>query len=150
MGELATSLAHELNQPLTAILSNAQAALRFLSAKPADLEEVREILGDIVTDNSRAGEVIRRMRTLVKKEELEFAPINIAGVIGDVGTLLGRHKVNIASFALGRDFTCIDCAIGVVKVDEHAETGQGIVTDKVLEELRAVPHVREAWRVRLD
>jgi D-3-phosphoglycerate dehydrogenase len=72
------------------------------------------------------------------------------GVIGDVGTLLGRHKVNIASFALGRDFTCIDCAIGVVKVDEHAETGQGIVTDRVLEELRAVPHVREAWRVRLD
>jgi D-3-phosphoglycerate dehydrogenase len=72
------------------------------------------------------------------------------GVIGDVGTLLGRHKVNIASFALGRDFTCIDCAIGVVKVDEHHETGQGMVTDKVLEELRAVPHIREAWRVRLD
>ena len=72
------------------------------------------------------------------------------GVIGDVGTLLGRHKVNIASFALGRDFTCTDCAIGVVKVDEHAATGQGIVTDTVLEELRAVPHIREAWRVRLD
>lgn len=72
------------------------------------------------------------------------------GVIGDVGTLLGRHKVNIASFALGRDFTCIDCAIGVVKVDEHPETGQGMVTDKVLNELRAIPNIREAWRVRLD
>ena len=88
MGELAASLAHELNQPLTAILSNAQAAQRFLNAKPADLKEVREILEDIVTDNSRAGEVIRRMRALVKKEELEFAPINIASVIGDVVQLV--------------------------------------------------------------
>ena len=52
MGELAASLAHELNQPLTAIYSNAQAA-RFMAADPADLEEVREILKDIVQDNSR-------------------------------------------------------------------------------------------------
>ena len=74
MGELAASLAHELNQPLTAILSNAQAAQRFLAVKPPDLEEVHDILKDIVQDNSRAGEVIRRMRALVKKEELEFAP----------------------------------------------------------------------------
>ena len=88
MGELAASLAHELNQPLTAILSNAQAAQRFLNAKPADLKEVREILDDIVTDNSRAGEVIRRMRALVKKEKLEFAPIDIASVIGDVVQLV--------------------------------------------------------------
>jgi two-component system, LuxR family, sensor kinase FixL len=88
MGELATSLAHELNQPLTAILSNAQAAQRFLNAKPADLKEVRDILEDIVTDNSRAGEVIRRMRALVKKEGLEFAPINIPSVIGDVVQLV--------------------------------------------------------------
>jgi len=88
MGELAASLAHELNQPLTAILSNAQAAQRFLNAEPADLKEVREILEDIVTDNSRASEVIRRMRTLVKKEQLEFAPINIAGVIRDVVQLV--------------------------------------------------------------
>ncbi len=93
MGELATSLAHELNQPLTAILSNAQAAQRFLNAKPTDLNEVREILEDIVTDNSRAGEVIRRMRTLVKKEELEFAPIDIASVIGEVVQLVHSDGV---------------------------------------------------------
>jgi signal transduction histidine kinase len=88
MGELAASLAHELNQPLTAILSNAQAAQRFLDANPAELKEVREILEDIVTDNSRAGEVIRRLRALVKKEELEFAPINIVTVINEVVQLL--------------------------------------------------------------
>ena len=100
MGELAASLAHELNQPLTAILSNAQAALRFLSSKPADLEEVREILQDIVKDNSRAGEVIRRMRALVKKEALEFATLDLASLIRDVVALLHSdailQNVNIA------------------------------------------------------
>ena len=111
MGELATSLAHELNQPLTAILSNAQAAQRFLNAEPADLNEVREILEDIVTDNSRAGEVIRRMWTLVKKEELEFAPINVANVIGDVVQLVHTDGVlrNIRVDSNAR-ITCLLCA----------------------------------------
>jgi PAS domain S-box-containing protein len=93
MGELAASLAHELNQPLTAILSNAQAALRFLSGKPADIEEVREILQDIVKDNSRAGEVIRRMRALVKKEELEFASLDFASLIRDVVALVHSDAI---------------------------------------------------------
>jgi D-3-phosphoglycerate dehydrogenase len=73
------------------------------------------------------------------------------GVIGDVGTLLGRHKVNIANFALGRDPECLlDCAIGVVKVDEHPETGAGMVTDQVLADIRAISNIRSVWRVRLD
>jgi PAS domain S-box-containing protein len=93
MGELAASLAHELNQPLTAILSNAQAALRFMSSKPADLEEVREILQDIVKDNSRAGEVIRRMRALVKKEELDFASVDLASLIHDVVVLVHSDAI---------------------------------------------------------
>ena len=110
MGELAASLAHELNQPLTAILSNAQAAQRFLNAKPTDLKEIREILQDIVTDNSRAGEVIRRMRALVKKEELEFAPINISAVIGDVVRLV--HSDGI----LRNIRVDIECQNGLPKV----------------------------------
>ena len=93
MGELAASLAHELNQPLTAILSNAQAALRFLSSKPSDIEEVREILQDIVKDNSRASEVIRRMRALVKKEDIEFASLDLAGLIRDVVVLLHSDAI---------------------------------------------------------
>jgi PAS domain S-box-containing protein len=93
MGELAASLAHELNQPLTAILSNAQAALRFLSSKPADIEEVRETLQDIVEDNSRAGEVIRRMRALVKKEEVEFASLDLSLLIRDVVGLVHSDAI---------------------------------------------------------
>jgi PAS domain S-box-containing protein len=88
MGELAASLAHELNQPLTAILSNAQAAQRFLNTKPADLEEIKDILKDIVEDNSRAGEVIRRIRSLVKKEDIELARLDLPSVIRDVITLV--------------------------------------------------------------
>ncbi|HME60183.1 MAG TPA: ATP-binding protein, partial [Candidatus Binatia bacterium] len=93
MGELSASLAHELNQPLTAILSNAQAALRFLSSKPSDIEEVREILEDIVKDNSRASEVIRQMRALVKKENIEFASLDLAALIRDVVVLLHSDAI---------------------------------------------------------
>jgi len=93
MGELAASLAHELNQPLTAILSNAQAALRFMGSEPIDLEEVREILQDIVKDNSRAGEVIRRMRAMVKKEGLDFVSLDVANLIRDVVVLVHSDAI---------------------------------------------------------
>ncbi|MGF6721200.1 two-component system sensor kinase FixL [Paraburkholderia sp. GAS41] len=84
MGQLASSLAHEINQPLTAILSNVQAAQRFMAAEPADLAEVREILEDIVQDDYRASEVIRRIRAVVKKGDLEVALLDLTAVIRDV------------------------------------------------------------------
>jgi signal transduction histidine kinase len=77
MGQLAASLAHELNQPLTAILSNAQAASQFLAGASPDLAEVRECLGGIIRNDRRAGEVIRRMRRLLKKEPSDLAPISL-------------------------------------------------------------------------
>jgi two-component system sensor kinase FixL len=88
MGELTASLAHELNQPLTAILSNAQAAQRFLMNKAFNLDEVREILKDIVDDNNRAAEIIRKIRALVRKEELTFAHLDLPAVIRDVLSLV--------------------------------------------------------------
>ena len=93
MGELSASLAHELNQPLTAILSNAQAAQRFLAANPANVQELGVILKDIVQDDSRASEVIQRMRALVKKEELAFAPLDLAGVVRDVAALVRSDAI---------------------------------------------------------
>ncbi len=93
MGELAASLAHELNQPLTAILSNAQAALRFMAAKPPDLDEVREILKEIVEDNSRASQIIRGIRALVKNEEIEFVAVDLESVIAEVMTLVHSDAV---------------------------------------------------------
>ena len=93
MGHLASALVHELNQPLTAILSNAQAGQRFLAAKSTNLDEVSEILKDIVQDNNRASEVIRHMRALVKKEQIELAQLNLAGVIGDVVALIHSEAI---------------------------------------------------------
>ena len=99
IGELAASLAHELNQPLTAILSNAQAAQRFLAADSENVGEVRAILQDIVEDDRRAGEVIRRVRELVRKGDLELAVLDLETIVRDVVTLIHSdailHKVNI-------------------------------------------------------
>jgi PAS domain S-box-containing protein len=100
MGELSASLAHELNQPLTAIVSNAKAGLRFINQEPANLNEVREAFNDIVAANNRAAEIIRHMRTLVKKEEdLQFRPVDLAGLVRDVVALVHTdailHEVRI-------------------------------------------------------
>jgi C4-dicarboxylate-specific signal transduction histidine kinase len=67
MGELAASIAHELNQPIAAAVTNADAALRWLGTQPPNLEEVRQALGCIVKDGNRAGDVIGRIRALIKK-----------------------------------------------------------------------------------
>jgi two-component system sensor kinase FixL len=93
MGELAASLAHELNQPLTAILANAQAAERLLAANPPDLEEVGAILKDIVKDNNRAGEIIWRMRALVRKENVEAAQVDLPMVVREVALLLHSDAI---------------------------------------------------------
>jgi PAS domain S-box-containing protein len=84
MGELAASVAHELNQPLGAILANAEAADLFLSQDPPALDELRAILIDIRQDDERASEVIRRMRALLRKQELERLPLEINSVVEDV------------------------------------------------------------------
>jgi two-component system sensor kinase FixL len=88
VGELTTSVAHELNQPLGAILSNAEAAEMFLAANPPALDEVRDILADIRKDDQRASEVIRRMRSLLRKQELAPKSIEINEAVDDVLKLL--------------------------------------------------------------
>jgi PAS domain S-box-containing protein len=67
MGQLTASIAHEVNQPITAVVTNAETALRFLDAHPVDLDEVRQILEDIVKSGNRAGNVVDRIRDLIKK-----------------------------------------------------------------------------------
>jgi signal transduction histidine kinase len=84
MGELSASLAHELNQPLTAILSNAQAAARFLEAEHPDLDTVRDIVRDIADDDRRAGEVIRRLRELLKKGQPQLQPLHCRDLVTTV------------------------------------------------------------------
>lgn len=91
LGELSGSIAHELNQPLTAILSNAQAAQHFLARGEVDLDELREILSDIVEQDKRAGEVIRRLRLLLQKGEVLKQPLDPNDLVREVLRLLGSE-----------------------------------------------------------
>jgi signal transduction histidine kinase len=96
LGQLSGALAHELNQPLTAILSNAQAALHFLAADRIDPAELREILADIVAEDQRAGEVIHRLRALFKRGETQFQLLDANELVREAldlahGDLVARH-----------------------------------------------------------
>ncbi|UMR33154.1 ATP-binding protein [Massilia sp. MB5] len=84
LGELSGTLAHELNQPLTAILSNAQAAQRFLRQPRPDLDELREILHDIVEADERASAIIRRLRSLIGNQESVMQPLVADELLSDV------------------------------------------------------------------
>ena len=84
MGQLAASIAHEVNQPLAAAVTNAYAALRWLGAQPPDVEEGRQALGYIIKDGRRASEVIDRIRGLIKKAPARNDPLDINEVVLEV------------------------------------------------------------------
>jgi len=94
LGELSGSIAHEINQPLTAILSNAQAALHLLGNSSPDLAEVRDALQEIVHEDNRAGEVIRRLRNLLKKGERKSEPVHVNELIRSTIALLNSELIS--------------------------------------------------------
>ena len=101
MGELTASLAHEINQPLAAILSNAQAAQRLLALEEKDWGEIGEILADIAADDLRAGEVIRRMRTLLRKGESYPTVLDMNDLVAEVlGLVRGEMILHNISLSL--------------------------------------------------
>ena len=93
LGEISASLAHELNQPLTAVLTNAQVLRRNIEAMPAASEEVKETLSDVIDDTKRAAEVIKRLRSLSKPQRLLKESIDLAQVITEVENLLHSEFV---------------------------------------------------------
>jgi len=94
VGELTASLAHEINQPLGAILSNADAGELLLSDPDPPLDEIRQILVDIRRDGVRASDVIRHVRKLVRKRELEFEKLDANAIAIEVIELLGAEARN--------------------------------------------------------
>ncbi|HEX6769842.1 MAG TPA: PAS domain S-box protein, partial [Candidatus Binatia bacterium] len=94
LGELVASLAHELNQPLGAILSNAEAAEMLLKAEPPPLDEVGEILADIRSDDRRASDVIRGLRGLLRRQDVARESLQINDAVGDVLRLLNIDAVH--------------------------------------------------------
>jgi len=94
LGELSGSLAHELNQPLTAILYNAQAAKRLLARNAADPAKLSGILDNIVKDDKRAAEVIRRLHLLLKKGEVQLEPLDMNELVDSVLNLVQNDLIN--------------------------------------------------------
>lgn len=94
VGEISGSLAHELNQPLAAILANAQAAQRILRRNPAEIADVRDILEDIVQNDRRAGQVISRLRGLLKKEFRAFVPLSANDLVNDAVRVIRNDLIN--------------------------------------------------------
>jgi PAS domain S-box-containing protein len=91
LGEISASIAHEVNQPLAAIVANGQACLRFLRRETPDLNDVRGAVEWIVKDGNRAGEVIRRVRGLLKKADAEKLPLDVNDTINEVVALLQQE-----------------------------------------------------------
>ena len=81
VGKLSNTLAHELNQPLTAIMSNAQAAQRLITKIPLDIDELKSAIEDIIQDDTRAGEVIRHIRGLLKNKADFFEELDLNAVV---------------------------------------------------------------------
>jgi PAS domain S-box-containing protein len=93
LGELSGGIAHELTQPLSAILSNAEAARILLKRDSPDIKEVVEILDDIIGENNRAGEVIHRLRSLLKKSEVRFEAVDINDIVNSTLRLLHNELI---------------------------------------------------------
>jgi C4-dicarboxylate-specific signal transduction histidine kinase len=102
LGELAASIAHEVYQPLTAIAANAEAGLLFLDRENPDLGEARDALRQIIMDGNRADEVIRRVRTLANKTDIQKVPLDINDVIEEV-MLIFRHEAIVHGVSLRQE-----------------------------------------------
>src|SRR6266446_6155791 len=101
MGELVASIAHEVNQPLGAIVTNGHACVRLLSREVPDLDKAREVIGRMISDGMRASEVIKRIRDLLHKTPTEKAPLNINEPIQEVIALVSSdvHRSRVKLFA---------------------------------------------------
>ena len=91
LGELTASIAHEVNQPLAAVVANAEACLRWLDREPSDLAAARRSVEWVISDGNRASEVIKRVRALANKTDLERVPLDLNDVVREVIALVQRE-----------------------------------------------------------
>jgi PAS domain S-box-containing protein len=165
MGELTSSLAHELNQPLTAILSNAQTAQRMLAVGKPDPEELGEILSDIVADDERAGGIIGRLRSLLKKGQPDLQVVDINRLVIEVAGLVRSDtiiknvlltldlatdlppvrgdRVQLQQVVLNLMINAIDAMKGTASIARRlvvrTESGEGLVRVAVIDSGTGIP-----------
>src|ERR1700730_1653553 len=94
MGQLTASIAHEVNQPLAALVANAEACLRWLRRRTPDVDTACRSVEWIIADGNRASEVIRRVRALAKKTEIEKVPLEVNDVVRETISLVQRELIS--------------------------------------------------------
>jgi signal transduction histidine kinase/integral membrane sensor domain MASE1 len=141
IGELTASVAHELNQPLSGILANARAAQRFLAAPRPNLGEVRDCLADIVADDRRASDVIRRLRELLRKGKVRPVLLDINLLVGEVVKLL-------SSDALMRDVSItLDLEPGLPLVKADRVQMQQVILNLIVNAMEAMTASNGSGRI---
>src|SRR6476620_6998106 len=137
LGELTASIAHEVNQPLAAIITNGEASLRWLGNHPPNLEEARGAVGRMIRDGNRAGEVIQRLRALTKKTDPQNVTLDINDVVNDVVSLVQRevlsHRVRLT----------LDLGTGLNPILGDRVQLQQVIINLIVNSIEAMAKVRE-------
>jgi signal transduction histidine kinase len=149
LGELTASIAHEVNQPLGAVMFNAEAALSWLDGDPPNMNEAHAALERIVRDGSRAGEVIRRIRALAKKTDMKMALFNLNDLLSEAVTF-AQHELLSSRVALRAEYAS---ALPVVLADKVQL--QQVILNLVINGIEAMQPVMDrprelAIRTELD
>jgi two-component system, LuxR family, sensor kinase FixL len=140
LGELAASIAHEINQPLGAILSNADAAELLLESESPPLDEVRKILADIRSDDIRASEIIRHIRLLTRKRAVQMESLDINEIAAEVVRLM-EAEARRRSVSLHTEFTAAPATIF-----GHRVRLQQVLMNLILNGMEAMASAAEAER----
>jgi PAS domain S-box-containing protein len=140
MGQLAASIAHEVNQPIAATLTNAQAALRWLDRQPPDLEEVRQALARIIKDDNRAAEVIDEIRALIKKTPPRRDRLEINGAIREVIALTRGEAVK---YSVSVQTKLVD---GLPLIQGDRVQLQQVILNLIINAVEAMSEVNEGAR----
>jgi C4-dicarboxylate-specific signal transduction histidine kinase len=140
LGELSGAIAHEVNQPLTAILSNAQAALHLLGRDKPNVAEIRDALLDIVREDNRAGDVIKRLRGMLKKDESRSGPVDLNELIDWTTSLLRSELIE------RRVTVETDLAVDLPKVLGDSVQLQQVLLNLVVNAMDAMTSTPQAQR----
>jgi two-component system sensor histidine kinase TtrS len=143
LGEMASGIAHELNQPLTAISTNARACMRLIEANRASLETCSQVMAKIADQAERAGEVIRHIRRFVRKEEPETAPVAVADMFETV-TVLMRQDARRAAVAMHQQI-----GIGADRVMAQRTQIEQVLLNLVRNAIEAISEQQRERRVLL-
>jgi signal transduction histidine kinase len=144
LGELSASIAHEVNQPLAAIVTSGGAALRFLSRDPPNLDEVRDGLTRMVAGGKRASEIIQRIRALTRKSEPQTLAVDLNGLIREAAALVERELAEISA-TLSLDLT----PQPLVVMGDPIQLQQ-VMINLMVNGAQAMAHVTGARRMRVS